>query len=106
KENALRETKCETGAHLVDDLERRPARLRHLTGMAHRGDVAEAQTRIIVAGPDDPVEVYFLEHVTWARRGSGRQCSRRAARPPHHRCKCPSSACASHCRSRPGIPYA
>src|SRR6185436_17899791 len=52
----------EVGAHLVDALQRRGARLRDVAGIALRREVAEAQARIIVARPDDPVEIDFAQH--------------------------------------------
>ncbi len=62
-ENSLHEAERQIGAHLVESLERRRPRLRHVAGVAGRGEVAEAQSRIIMAGPDNPVEVDFADHL-------------------------------------------
>ena len=61
QENALREAEREIRAHLVEALKRRRAGLRHLPGIAGRGEIAEAQTGIIVAGADDAVEIDLAE---------------------------------------------
>ena len=56
-EQSLRQPERQIGAHLVETLERRRARLRHCSGILRRGEIAEAQPGIIVAWPDDPVEI-------------------------------------------------
>ena len=67
QEDALRQAEREVGPHLVDALQRRGARLRHLAGVARRGEVAEAQAGVIVARPDDPVEVDFGRSISASR---------------------------------------
>ena len=56
-EQSLRQPERQIGAHLVEPLQRRRARLRHRSGIFRRGEIAEAQPGIIVAWPDDPVEI-------------------------------------------------
>src|SRR4029079_19575050 len=51
------ETESELGAHVGESLQCGGARLRDLAGVAGRGKVAETEPRIIVAGPDDAVEI-------------------------------------------------
>jgi hypothetical protein len=60
-EETLRQPQRQVGAHLVEALQRRGARLRHLTSVSRRGEIAQAEARIIVAWPDDAVEVNFLQ---------------------------------------------
>src|SRR2546423_12181462 len=61
QEYALGEAEREVGAHLVETLQRRGARPRDFARVAGRGEIAEAQARIIVARPDDPVEINFAQ---------------------------------------------
>ena len=57
QKNSLRESEFQVGAHLLEALQRRRPRLRDVAGIARRGEVAEAQPRVIVAGADDAVEI-------------------------------------------------
>ena len=92
QENALRQAEREVGAHLVDALQRRRARLRYLSAVAHRGDVAEAEPGIIVARPDDAVEVDFAKRSLARLSATGRRPRRRAARRLRDRSHSLSSA--------------
>ena len=49
-------------AHLGHPLQGGGARVGRIARMARTGDIAEAETRIIVRGADDPVEIDFGEH--------------------------------------------
>src|SRR6185503_7909282 len=56
-ENALGEPERQVRTHLLDALQCRGPRLGDLSAVPHRRDITEAQSGIIVARPDDPVEV-------------------------------------------------
>src|SRR5690606_12716202 len=56
-EEALGETERAVVAHLLEPLQRRFARIGHVARMGGRREVAEAEAGVVVARPDDPVEV-------------------------------------------------
>ena len=62
EQDALRKSECEVRAHLGDPLQRGGARMRYGTCVARGGEIARAETGIIVARPDDSVEVDLAEH--------------------------------------------
>ena len=62
EQDALRQPQGEVGAHLGDALQRGGARVRDMPGVARCGEVAGAEPGIIVARPDQPVEVDLAHH--------------------------------------------
>ena len=74
-EEALGEAEPQIGAHLLHALQRRLARMRDRAVIVGRGDVAGAEARIIVARPDDAVEIDLAE----AHRGDTSNASPRVS---------------------------
>ena len=98
-EEALREPERQVGAHLGDALQRGGAGLRDLLRVAGRGEVAQAQARIIVAWPDDPVEIDLGERHQRGTPAPRRLRRPRAARPLPCRCTGPCRAACGRTRS-------
>src|SRR5205085_8620867 len=98
EEDALGEAEAEIVPHLGDALQRRLARESGGAGIGGGGEIAEAEPRIIVARPDDPVEIDLDQSHDFSapRRGNYRPASSRATprsgrrgqprppRPPGH----------------------
>ena len=71
QEETLRQPPLQIGPHLRQPLQRRIARPRDLPQIARRGEVAEAEPGVVVAGTDDAVEIDFSDHGLAFRRRRG-----------------------------------
>ena len=78
EQEALREPAFHIRAHLRHALQRRGTRIGSAALVARAGDVAETEAGVIVARPDDAVEIDFPEHMLSVRF----ERSRRPAAPP------------------------